>query len=68
VLESEHDQEKAGYGENEEKGVVFLKKTRFHLVMIPVQVPEEPMHDPFVGCPGNAFHEEESAYQNQYII
>jgi hypothetical protein len=68
MLESEHDEQETGHSENEKESIVLFKKTRFHLVMIPVQVPEEPMHDPFVGCPGNAFHEEESTYQNQYIV
>ena len=64
VLASEHDQQHAGYGKYDKKRIVLFEKTRFHLVMIPVQIPEESMHHPLVCGPGDALHEEEGQQQN----
>jgi hypothetical protein len=36
VERPKHDQQHAGDRENDKKSIIFFKKSRFHLVMIPV--------------------------------
>jgi hypothetical protein len=55
---------------NEEEAVVLLEKTIFFmlgLVVVSMPVPEETMHDEFVGKPGHEFHADISCQRNKCV-
>lgn len=60
-------QQHAGNGKNDKEGIVLFKETWFRLVMIPMQVPEEPMHNILMRSPGYSFHEDERENKHQYV-
>jgi hypothetical protein len=61
------NQQYAGYSEDDKERIILFEKARLHLMMIFVQVPEKTMHDIAVRKPGNAFHDDESKDDRQYI-
>lgn len=48
------------HSKNDKECIVLFKKAGFHLVMILVQVPEQPMHNKAMCKPGYSFHDQES--------
>jgi hypothetical protein len=66
-LHAIHDAQHAGDGKNHKKGIILLKKARLYLMMVFVEVPKKPMHDPTVGAPGNGFHQQKNTQYNQKI-
>jgi hypothetical protein len=56
VVGAEKYQQHAGDSEDHKKGIIFLKKTRFHLMVVAMQIPQKPMHHVSVGKPGYTFH------------
>jgi len=67
IIGAKENQENAWNGEYDKKRIILFKKSGFNLVMIPVQIPEEPMHYIFVREPGNTFHNAEGSQQYQYV-
>jgi hypothetical protein len=57
------DTEHAWYSEYHKEEIILFKKTRLHLVMIPMEIPEKAMHNPPMGAPGNAFHDHKCPQQ-----
>ena len=56
---------RAGDGENQKEGVVFLEKTGAIRVVILVEVPHRSVHEVFVRQPGHAFHGDEGGQHNK---
>lgn len=61
---TKHDKEPGWNGKNQEEYVIFLKKTRLVLMVIPVKIPSQTMHYKLVGKPGHELHKEESGEKN----
>src|ERR1700759_372070 len=64
---SEEDGQEAGDGEDEEERVVLFEEAMRGPVVVGVEKPAEPMHDIFMGQPGDAFHGCEREDQDAYI-
>lgn len=65
VLQTEHDAEPAGNGEDEEEGIVLFKHMATGIVVVFVEVPQKTMHHVFMRGPGNAFHGEKCTESNE---
>lgn len=52
----EHDEQPAGNGEDQEKGIVALQRMRRAGMVILVNFPQQSMHKVFMGQPGHRFH------------
>jgi hypothetical protein len=59
--------QKTGYGKDDKEGIVLFKKTGFGIVMVFVQVPQEPVHHEFMCCPGDSLHDAEGANEYRYV-
>jgi hypothetical protein len=57
VHHAQHDAQPTWNGKNQEKGIVFLKKTRFLGVVVCVQKPQPTVHEVFVRRPCSTFHQ-----------
>jgi hypothetical protein len=56
ALQTQHNTQPTGNGEDEKERIVLLKKTGAFLVMVLVEVPQKPVHYKAVGKPGYPFH------------
>jgi len=67
VNDPQHDKKPAGNGKEKKEIIIFFKESRTLLVMILVEVPEEPMHDKPVQTPAHPLHKHEGGQRNQDI-
>jgi hypothetical protein len=68
IYGAEHDQQHTGYGKDDEEGIIFLEKSGFNLMVVAMEIPQESMHYPFMGRPGDGFHQQKGGDQYQYEI
>jgi len=54
--------QEAGYGEDDEEGIVLFEGAVLFLVMVFMEIPEKSMHYKFVCQPGDEFHYQEGCH------
>lgn len=65
IHHAQHDAQPTWDGENQEKGIVFFKKTRLLGVVVCVQKPQPTVHEVFVRRPSSTFHQNKRGYTGQ---
>src|SRR5215203_568746 len=64
---AEINQKDTWYSKDDKERIVLFKKTRLHLVMIFMQIPQESMHEITMGKPCNTFHNYKSCSKHKYV-